>query len=115
MGRRTKIISVTKESEALKKLRMLSGLSVRKLADELNISHTLVSHLELGRANVSKPYVENFLKALKFSYEDWEIAVSGGKKSKSFVKNKMTEDCYDRLKNLSDEKLQLLHSILNGF
>jgi transcriptional regulator with XRE-family HTH domain len=115
MGRRTKFISITKESEALKKLRMLSGLSVRKLADELNVSHTLVSHLELGRANVNGAYIEKFLKTLNYSNEDWEIAVSGGKKSKSFVKNKMTEDCYDKLKNLSDEKLQLLHSILNGF
>jgi len=115
MGRRTKIISITKESEALKKLRILSGLSVRKLADELNVSHTLVSHLELGRANVNESYVENFLKALKFTYEDWEIAISGGKKSKSFVKNKMTEDCYSKLKNLPEEKLKLLHSILSGF
>ena len=115
MGRRTKIISITKESEALKKLRELSGLSVRKLADKLNVSHTLVSHLELGRANVNESYVEKFLKTLKFSFEDWEIAVSGGKKSKSFVKNKMTEDCYDKLKSLPDEKLKLLHSILNGF
>lgn len=115
MGRRTKFISITKESEALKKLRMLSGLSVRKLANDLNVSHTLVSHLELGRANVNRAYVDKFLKVLNFSYEDWEIAVTGGKKSKSFVKNRMTEDCYDKLKNLSEEKLKLLHSILNDF
>jgi hypothetical protein len=74
-----------------------------------------VSHLELGRANVSESYVEKFLKALNFSNEDWVIAVSGGRKSKSLVKNKMTEDCYNKLKNLSDEKLELLHSILNGY
>lgn len=115
MGRRTKIISITKESEALKKLRMLSGLSVRKLADELNVSHTLVSHIECGRANVSESYVEKFLKVLNFSREDFEIAVSGGRKSKSFVKNKMTEDCYDKLKNLSEDKLKLLHSILSDY
>lgn len=64
---------------------------------------------------MNESYVEKFLKTLKYSEEDWEIAVSGGKKSKSLVKNKMTEDCYERLKKLPDEKLKLLHSILNGF
>jgi len=49
MGKRTKIINVTKESKALKQIRMMKGLSVRKVADLLNVSHTLVSHLELGR------------------------------------------------------------------
>jgi transcriptional regulator with XRE-family HTH domain len=73
MGIRTKMIRVTKESKALKNLRMMSGHSVWKLADRLDVSHTLVSHLELGRANISEEYLGNFLKALDLSREDWSV------------------------------------------
>ncbi len=114
MGRRTKIISVTKESKALKKLRTMKGLSVRKVADLLGVSHTLVSHLELGRANISKEYIGKFLKALHFSPEDWRIVLGGGKKSDFLAKDKMAEDCFSKLQELPEDKLRLLQSILRG-
>lgn len=114
MGRRTKIIKVTKESEALKKLRTMTGLSVRKVADRLGVSHTLVSHLELGRANIQEVYIEKFLVALDLSWEDWTIAVGGGRKAKKQARAKITEDCLSKLQGLSEDKLILLNSILNG-
>lgn len=114
MGRRTKIIKVTKESKALKQMRIMKGFSVRKVADLLNVSHTLVSHLELGRANISEAYLDKFLDALDLSWEDWNIALGGGKKAQTQVKAKIAEDCFKKLKGLPEDKLMLLNSILNG-
>jgi len=114
MGKRTKIINVTRESKALKQMRMMKGLSVRKVADLLNVSHTLVSHLELGRANISEAYLDNFLGALDLTWDDWKIAIGGGKKAQAQSKTKITEDCLKKLKGLPEDKLMLLNSILNG-
>lgn len=114
MGKRTKIIIETRQSKTLKQMRKMSGLSVRKVADLLNVSHTLVSHLELGRANISEAYIDQFLKALNLSWEDWNIAIGGGKKAKAQTKTRIAEDCFKKLKGLPEDKLMLLNSILNG-
>jgi transcriptional regulator with XRE-family HTH domain len=114
MGRRTKIITITRESKALKELRSMKGYSVRKVADLMGISHTLVSHLELGRANISEAYVKKFLKTLEFSLEDWEVVLQEGKKSKALSKNKIENDCFELMQGLSTEKLKLLKSVLNN-
>ncbi|HXH76154.1 MAG TPA: helix-turn-helix transcriptional regulator [Bacteriovoracaceae bacterium] len=103
---------MTKEALALRQLRILKGLSVRKAADLLNVSHTLVNHLEIGRANISETYVQNFLKALGYSSDDWHIAVMGKKKSGNLTKSKITEDCLNRIEALPEEKLRLIQSIL---
>ncbi|MCM2348381.1 MAG: helix-turn-helix transcriptional regulator [Bacteriovoracaceae bacterium] len=99
MGKRTKIINVTKESQALKQMRMMKGLSVRKVAELLNVSHTLVSHLELGRANISEAYLDKFLDVLDLSWEDWNITIGSGKKAQTQAKTKITEDCLKKLKD----------------
>lgn len=114
MGGRTKIITVTCESKALKELRSMKGYSVRKVADLMGVSHTLVSHLELGRANISEAYVKKFLKALEFSFEDWEIVLHQRKKSKSLTKSRIADDCFDLMQGISAEKLKLLKSVLNN-
>ena len=114
MGRRTRIICITRESKALKQLRLMKGLSVRKLADRLGVSHTLVSHLELGRANISKSYVDQFLQALVFSRDDWRLALGGERSSQSMARNKLNKDCMAKIEELPEEKLKLLHSILSG-
>lgn len=43
---------------------------MRKVADLLGISHTMVNHLEIGRANISEDYVQKFLKTLNYNEED---------------------------------------------
>ena len=113
MSKRSRIIKVSKESNALKRLRILKGLSVRKAADALNISPTLVSHIELGRANISKTYIENFLNTLGFSREDWEMSLGGEKKLKTIVKDKLPQDLIKKISGLSEENLNLVQSIIN--
>lgn len=113
MSRRTNIIKTTSESKALKSLRLMKGLSVRKTADLLGVSHTLVSHLEIGRANIQKAYIEKFLVALDLSWEDWTIATGASRKAKAHARSKITSDCLDKLEGLSEDKLMLINSILS--
>lgn len=114
MSRRNKFIKVTPESLALKELRMQANVSLRKLADELNISFARAHQMESGRENVSEAYIEKFLKTLGLSDEDWKIAVRGGKGAQVLAQNKAAEDTLGKLRDLPNEKLKLLQSILSG-
>lgn len=112
MSKRTKIVIKTKEAEALKRLREFRGISVRKLADLMGKSHTMVNHLELGRANINQEYIHSFLKHLSFTQEDWENFMGGTKKRIHAEESKALEECIRKLRTLSNEKLQLVQSIL---
>lgn len=53
MSKRNKVVDESKESLALKNLRMREELSLRQLADRMGISFTRVHQLESGREEVS--------------------------------------------------------------
>lgn len=108
MSKRSRLVIKTKEAEALMKLRRLKGLSVRKTADLLGVSHTLVHHLEIGRANISQRYIDNFLKTLNYSSGDWKLFLQPGQKNKKLISKKITEDCVSKLNKLSEEQLRLI-------
>jgi len=63
----------TKESKALKAMREFRGRSVRRLADELGMSHAAVHQLECGRADLTQSYLNKFLNCLGFSTSDWHL------------------------------------------
>lgn len=115
MSKRTKIIIKTKEAEALRRLREMRGLSVRKAADLLGISHTMVNHLEIGRANISEEYIEKFLKALNLSHEDWKSLVAGALKKTAPDRRKLIEECNFLLQRLSEDKLRVIQNMLAKF
>ena len=48
MAKRSRIVNVTKEARALRRLRNLKELSMRQLADLLQVSPTTVNHAENG-------------------------------------------------------------------
>ena len=58
---------MTKEAELLKKLRIDADLSLRKLADMMNLSFTRVHQMESGREDISDEYIDLFLMHLKIS------------------------------------------------
>ncbi len=115
MSKRTKIVIKTKEAEALKKLREIRGLSIRKLADLMRISHTLVNHLEVGRANISDQHIHKFLEATNFSHQEWQILLKGGVKSKKQERSKILEECIFILGQLPEFKMQQIHQIMKKF
>jgi len=82
MSKRIKYIINSPESLALKKLREKSGLSLRKLADLMDVSFTRVHQLESGRDEVTNGYIEKFLSVTGLNQDDWVFAVSGSPKRK---------------------------------
>lgn len=71
MSKRNQIIKETAESLALKELRNHSGLSARKLAEQMKVSHTRVYQMESGREDITEEYIEKFLEAVQVSRVDW--------------------------------------------
>lgn len=72
MGKRNKLVIESPASKALMKLRNNAELSLRKLADRMDISFTRVHQLETGREEVGNEYITNFLRATGYSWDDWE-------------------------------------------
>jgi transcriptional regulator with XRE-family HTH domain len=107
MSKRNEIKKVSAESIALKKLRIKSELSIRKLSDLMNLSRTRISQMESGRDEVSEQYVLKFLTALKLTLADFENQI-GTKKSSS----KLREICIELVSNLEPSRLEAVHELL---
>jgi transcriptional regulator with XRE-family HTH domain len=82
-NRRSGRVIMTDEGRALRELRLLHGLTMRKAGELIGVSDSYISHIENGRAEPPKGvYLERFL------------TVYGGIKPKSF---------YERVRNLQDQ------------
>ena len=108
MSRRNKTISVSVESIALKEMRIKANLSVRKLADEMNISFARVHQMESGRDDVHESYVKEFLNATGFSWSDWQ-SETRGKDSFSELRSK----CHEALDLVDSSKLKAIYKLLS--
>ncbi|MBT3982262.1 MAG: helix-turn-helix transcriptional regulator [Bacteriovoracaceae bacterium] len=109
MPKRSRVKSETAESNALKKMRTIKGLSQRKAGMLIGVPPTKVNHTENGRAYIEKSYIEKFIKGLGYSWEEWLEFVSG-KGSKSSLK----EQCILLIRGLDDQKLGLVFNLLTS-
>lgn len=107
MSKRNKIVETSPESEALKALRQKNGLSLRKLAELLEISFTRVHQMESGRDNIPKEYITKFLKALDLSWQDWIYRVE--KKDKSYG---LRDRCHELIDSLGSTKLEKAYELI---
>ena len=110
MVKRSRIVEVTKEANALRRLRIVKGLSMRQLADELRLSHTTVSHVENGRANISEEYINHFLKILGFSQKDWQLSIEKNERHLE-----LREKCLFLIRKMDEQNLNLVYGILQNF
>jgi transcriptional regulator with XRE-family HTH domain len=109
MSKRNKIIKVSTESAALKELRENEGLSLRKLAELMDLSFMRVHQMESGRENISEEYVRKFLKATGYSWEDWN------KKTASInPHDALRIKCHEALDSIEPSKLQLMYGLLTS-
>jgi len=74
MSKRIEKVLKTPESQSLLALRIKSDLSVRDLADKMEMSFPRVHQMESGRGNISEEYISKFLKALNLNWFDWDCA-----------------------------------------
>ena len=65
--RRSDTRSCTREGRVLKTLRQSRKLSMRDVAELIGKSNTFVCHAENGRLDLTKIYIENFLRAYGYS------------------------------------------------
>ena len=114
MSKRNKVVIETQESKTLKDLRIMKGLSLQDVADLLELSKQQVHIMESGRANISRSYVDKFLKALDFTREHWHLVLGEENSSESLARKILNKECMAKIEELPEEKLKLLHSILNG-
>ncbi|MBF0301320.1 MAG: helix-turn-helix transcriptional regulator [Oligoflexia bacterium] len=106
-GRRSEIKIETKESRALKRMRLVRGLSLVKAARVSRIEYSMLNHAENGRLNITEDYIERFLTGFNFTREEWELFVD----SKVTVFDKRDE-CIKILGNLSKEKVEIVYALL---
>ncbi|MBC96340.1 MAG: hypothetical protein CME63_01210 [Halobacteriovoraceae bacterium] len=107
MSKRNKIVETSPESEALKALRQKDGLSLRKLADLMEISFTRVHQMESGRDVIPKEYIVKFLEALDLSWQDWIFQLE--KRDKNYG---LRDRCHELLDNLEPSKLEKAYELI---
>jgi len=110
MSKRNKFVVMSAEAETLKKLRLKSDLSLRKLSDKLNISFARVHQLESGRENISEEYIDKFLAALSLNRDDWNFAIGGRDEIYD-----LREKCHHILDSIQPSKLELIYELLSNF
>ncbi len=108
MGKRNKVILLTKEAKMLKTLREKNGISLRKLSEKMRISFMRVHQMESGRENISEEYVNRFLHALALSRRDWEVALGPPKKNIGDLR----ERCHELLDTIPIARLELVFDFL---
>lgn len=66
-------------SELLHNFRIRAGLSQKKLAEKAKIDNSLVSRIERGERNATRPLLNSFSKILNLSQEEEDLFfISGG-------------------------------------
>lgn len=110
MSKRNKIIKLSVESIALKDLRENAGLSLRKLADLMDLSFVRIHQMESGREDIPEEYVRKFLKATDYSWEQW-LKRTRRKKPSDAIRVK----CHQALDSIDPSKLKMIYELLKSF
>lgn len=110
MSKRNKISRPTRESEALRTFRKENELSIRKMAERLNLSPTRVHQMESGLDEVNDGYIIQFLEALFISSVEWEQATHSRKNK---TKN-LRKSCMKIMTSIEDQYiLEVYEYLLN--
>ena len=98
------------ESVALKKARMLRDLSVRDVGDLMGISHVRIHQMESGRGNITEEFVEQFLRAVDLSFDDWRVLLE----DKSDQTDLLRQLCVERLDRLDQWQLKEAYKFISN-
>lgn len=109
MSKRNKEINVGAESLTLKEMRENSGLSIRKLADLMDLSFSRVHQMESGRENINEEYVQKFLKVTNHSWHEWTKRTDEGK-----FRDDLRMKCHETLDAIEPSKLNIIYELLKG-
>tara|TARA_B100000925_G_C21927579_1_gene438757 strand:- start:92 stop:433 length:342 start_codon:yes stop_codon:yes gene_type:complete len=110
MSKRNLEIIETRESKLLKRLRVDCGISIRKLADLMELSPTRVMQFEVGRETVTTVYTSKFLNVLGISNDTWTNEITA--MDPLFHKK---ESCKKLIDDLDEPKLDVVFNFLKSF
>lgn len=101
----------TPVTQALKRMRESTGVSLVKLSQKTGISSSVIGHTENGRKDhISNEYIQKITIALGYSDDDQNDFLEG--KTTSFD---LRKSCISKLEKLNKDKLKSIHSFLESF
>ena len=109
MSKRNLEIFETNESRALRRLRIEHGLSIRKLAERLELSPTRVTQMEVGREDIQDLYIDKFLAVLDMTKQGRLDYLE--KEDPNF---KLRKDIIKSLNGLNQSKLKIVKMFLDN-
>lgn len=101
---------ITKESQALKRMRLARGLSLKKAYRKSGIHDTIINHAENGWATITEDYINKFINGMGFTMKDWDDFLNG-----RVTTFDLRYECMDIVKNMNGDKLKAVHSLLINF
>ena len=110
MSKRTKVVKVSEESEALKKMRGNRELSFQEVADRMGVSKVHVYQMEVGREDINEAYVRKFLVALCYTQGEW-LAMLG---RETPLMNDLRSKCLTLVEQMDESKLERVFEMLLG-
>ncbi|MBG59734.1 MAG: hypothetical protein CMJ16_04680 [Peredibacter sp.] len=110
MPKRSRIKKLTKESEALKRMRLSRKLSQRNAAEVVGVPQTTINHTENGRAYIKRDYIRKFINALGYSWSDRNEFLEGHD-----PQMEVKESCKQMIDALEKSKLAVVHDFLANY
>ena len=91
-------------------MRQKSGMTLRRAADAIGISHCMISHIEVGREDVPTRRLEAMVTAYGYTMEDFSAYLEGRKMPLNY-----RDECVELVHGLDQEKLKSVHALLCSF
>jgi transcriptional regulator with XRE-family HTH domain len=100
----------SKESIALKKMRLAQGLSLKRAAKKSGIHDTLINHFENGWSTVTEAYIQKFIHGMGYGQKDWDDFLQG-----RVTTFDLRDECSSIIQKMDGEKLKGIHAMLVSF
>lgn len=102
--------NITKECRVLKSIRRLKNLSQAEAAKLTGLSRQAIGHMENGRVEITNSRVIHIFKSYGCSVESFKQMME-----KEQQYDEVLDDCIGIINELSEDKLRLVKSLLDGF
>lgn len=100
---------INKEVRVIKTLRKITNLSQDEASKVCGYSRPTFGHIENGRIVLNKARIEHILKCLGFRLNDFEKYMGSEN-----LRDEVLEYCFDKMKELKDDKIILLKGIIDS-
>jgi transcriptional regulator with XRE-family HTH domain len=108
---RSAIKRITKEATIVRFMRMSRKISMRQAAQMLNLSDSLISHIEQGRQDLPRKRAEAMVSAYGYTWADFELFLAADEIPYADPK----DACIQMLDRIPTSKLSMVLTILRGF